>query len=218
MHITDRSETIDAVLDRSEVFEHAILNCFPDSGVVLALTRPQHELTAAACSISIEHAHVLRAAFLVDAPNSASAVLRLQYEALLRGVWLMFAATTAQVEKLAATLDLESEQAAKNLPGYMEMLNAVKKVAPAGLAEPLAEFNQYSRHSLNSFVHGGIHPLHRTRHGYPAEMATTVVHFSNGLMHMAYRLLATLSGSQRRMDRVTRLYIDFCDCLPMAKP
>lgn len=129
----------------------------------------------------------------------------------------MFAAKPEQVKKLSSTLNLESEQAAKNLPGCLDMLNAVAKVAPAGLVAPLMEFNQYTRHALNSFVHSGIHALHRSRYGYPLEMGLTVVRFSNAVMHFAYRLLASLSGSQRRMNRVTRIYIDFHDCLPMAQ-
>ena len=32
-------------------------------------------------------------------------------------------------------------------------------------------------------------------------MAEIVVRFSNGLMHFAYQILTTVSGSQRRMDR-----------------
>src|SRR3954451_12395931 len=64
----------------------------------------------------------------------------------------------------------------------------------------LEEFNRYSRHALNSFVHSGIHALHRTRHGYPEDMALTAVRFSNGLSHLGYRLLASLSGSQNRMN------------------
>jgi len=74
------------------------------------------------------------------------------------------------------------------------------KKAPQGLSLPLAEFNQFSRHALNSFVHSGIHPLRRVREGYPAQMAATMIRISNGLMHFAYRLLASLSGSQRQMD------------------
>jgi hypothetical protein len=207
--------TMDALLERSAIFEEAALACFPATGVVLAVSDNKHELVAAACTLCIEHGQVLRSAFGLDAPTSGTALLRLQYEALLRGTWLMFAATATQVEKLASALDVEAEQGAKNLPGYSEMLNAVVKAAPEGLTAPLAEFNQYSRHALNSFVHSGIHALHRTRHGYPAEMALTVVRFSNGLSNFGYRLLASLSGSQRRLDRVTRLYLDFSDCLPM---
>lgn len=206
-----------ALLERSESFEMAIVGCFPEYGASLAFLNSQGELVGSACDLCVEHARTLRAAFAVGSPNSGSAVLRLQYEALLRAAWLMFAATPAQIERLAKTLDLESEQAAKNLPGYLEMLNAVGKVAPEALAVPLAEFNQYSRHALNSFVHSGIHALHRVRHGYPLELALTVVRFSNAIMHFAYRLLATLSGSQQRMDRVTRIYVDFRDCVPMAK-
>ena len=70
---------------------------------------------------------------------------------------------------------------------------------------------------LGSFVHSGIHPLRRAREGFPLEMASTIVRFSNGLMHFAYRMLASLSGSQRRMDRVTHLYKEFTDCVPMAQ-
>lgn len=205
------------LLERSEAFEEVILACFTEAGFVLAVANQQHELVATACTLCIEHASVLRAAFSVAAPNSGAAVLRLQYEALLRAAWLLYAASPSHIEKLARALDLEAEQAAKNLPGHMEMLEAVVKKAPEGLAAPIAEFNQYSRHALNSFVHSGIHPLRRAREGFPLEMASTLVRFSNGLMHFAYRMLASLSGSQRRMDRVTHLYKEFTDCVPMAK-
>lgn len=207
---------IDALLEQSAAFEQAIQECFPDSGFVLTGDSPRHQLVATACVLCIEHASVLRAAFAIGSPNSGSAVLRLQYEALLRAAWLMYAASPTQLEKLATTLDLEAEQAAKKLPGYLDMLDAVAKAAPAGLSASLAEFNQCSRHALNSFVHSGIHPLHRARSGYPAVMGATVVRFSNALMHFAYRLLASLSGSQRRMDNVTRVYSSFLECVPMA--
>ncbi len=204
----------DSLLERSEAFEEAIAARFPEAGYVLAVSDQKHELVAMACKLCIEHASVLRAAFAVGAPNSGAAVLRLQYEALLRASWLLYAASPAHISKLARALDLEAEQGAKNLPGYMEMFEAVVKKAPEGLGAPLAEFNQYSRHALNSFVHSGIHHLRRAREGFPLEIASTIVRFSNGLMHFAYRMLASLSGSQRRMDRVTGVYLAFPDCVP----
>ena len=207
---------IDTLLERSEAFERAIQGCFPEPGFVLAVESQQHELVATACVLCIEHAGVLRVAFTIAAPNSGSAILRLQYEALLRAAWLLYAASPDHIAKLAAVLDVEAEQAAKKLPGYLDMLEAVVKKAPAGLSAPLVEFNQYSRHALNSFVHSGIHPLRRAQDGYPAVIGATVIRFSNGLMHFAYRVLSSLSGSQRRMDRVTRLYEGFEDCVPMA--
>ena len=96
------------------------------------------------------------------------------------------------------------------------MLSKVLAAAPVGLTAHLAEFNDYSRHALNSYVHSGIHPLRRVREGFPAEMALNLIRISNGLMHMAYRMLAMLMGAQRRMDKVTHLYKQFTDCCPMA--
>jgi hypothetical protein len=209
--------TFSTLIERSEAFEETLATCFPEVGFVLAVSDQKHKLVATACVLCIEHARVLRTAFAIAAPNSGSAVLRLQYEALLRAAWLLYAASPGHIDKLARALDLEAEQAAKNLPGYMEMLEAVIKKTPEGLAAPIAEFNQYSRHALNSFVHSGIHPLRRAREGFPLEIASTIMRHSNGLMHFAYRMLASLSGSQRRMDRVTHLYKEFTDCMPMAK-
>lgn len=208
---------LDILLERSEAFEAAIVACFPDAGLVLAVSDQRHELVATACTLCIEHASVLREAFAVAAPNSGTAVLRLQHEALLRAAWLLYSASPAHIGKLAQALDPEAEHAAKNLPGYMEMLESVVKKAPRGLSVPIAEFNEYSRHALNSFIHSGIHPLRRAREGFPLDLAATMVRFSNGLMHLSYRMLASLSGSQRRMHRVTHLFREFSDCVPMAK-
>lgn len=203
-------------LQRSDAFEEALQDCFPDEGLVLAMPSPQHELVASACAISIEHARVLRASFALDAPHAGTALLRLQFEALLRAAWLLFAASPTHIAKLSACLGQEAEQAAKNLPSYQEMLSEVEKRAPAGLTAPLVEFNQNTRHALNSFVHTGIHPLSRHRQGYPLEQALTLVKFSNAVMHFAYRLLASLTGRQPLMDAVTQKYHGFSDCLPIA--
>lgn len=183
---------------------------------MLAIETVQNELAASACHLCIEHASVVREAFIIDAPNSASGLLRMQYEALLRAAWLIFVATPAHIGKLSPDLTPEAEFAAKNLRRSGDMLAKVLEVAPPGLTMHLAEFNQYSRHALNSYVHSGIHPLSRIRDGFPEKMVLTLLRFSNGFMDIAYQLLAMFTGSQRRMDRVTHLYERFIDCCPMA--
>ncbi len=207
---------IETLLIRSSEFELALQAEFPDAELSIPGATPQRELVAVAAMLALEHGLALRTAFQVGAPNAGAALLRLQYEALLRAAWLLFAATPAHVDKLTRTLDLEAEQAAKHLPGYIDMLTAVQKTGPAGLTQPLAEFNLYSRHALNSFVHTGIHPLTRFKHGFPVDVADKLLRFSNALGHLAYRLLASLTGQQLQMDRVSRLYRAFVDCLPMV--
>jgi hypothetical protein len=213
-HMLD--EVLAKLLARTVEFEACLLAQFPDGQLHLAVPEPRHEAAAAAALIAVEHAAALRAAAQVGAMNSAAAILRLQYEAVLRAAWLLFAAGPGQVDKLTKALDLDAEQAAKNVPGYLDMLNAIERAAPAGLALPLVEFNRYSRHALNSFVHAGIHPLTRARGGFPAELAEAVLRFSAAMLHFAYRLMAALTGSRQRMDKVTRVYATFADCLPIA--
>lgn len=205
------------ILERSEVFERAISACFPEDCIVHTGAQPQRELVTSACLLCIEHARVLRAAFAIAAPNSGATLLRLQFEALLRAAWLQYAASPSQIDKLTRSLDKDAEQAANGLPGNADMLRILGSKAPQALVMHLAEFDLYSRRALNSFVHSGIHPLRRVRDGFPTELAETLVRFSNGLGHFAFRMMASTTGSQPLMDKVTRVYSDFTDCVPMAK-
>ncbi len=61
---------------------------------------------------------------------SALVVHRSQFEALLRSVWLTYAAAEKDIEKLNANLDLDSEQAAKNILQAQDMLEALSKSGP----------------------------------------------------------------------------------------
>lgn len=48
-----------------------------------------------ACLVSLEHARGLRTLMAEDLPTSAIALMRLQFEALTRSVWLLYAARSA---------------------------------------------------------------------------------------------------------------------------
>lgn len=134
MRIEEEVGTIARLLSRSTEFEATLLFEFPEQQQSLHTLEQRHRIAANAALLAIEHARALRASAQVEAMNSAAGLLRLQYEAVLRAAWLLFSASPGQVEKLTSGLDLESEQIAKNLPGYLEMLAAIEKSAPEGLA------------------------------------------------------------------------------------
>lgn len=91
----------------------------------------------------------------------------------------------------------------KRLPALGEMLKALERSpAPQTLRLLLREFSDQSTEALNSFVHGGIHPLRRTSDGLRVELLTHGVCFSNALAHLTAMLLATLSGDARRLRAV----------------
>lgn len=210
------------LLERSDAFrEHliALLHRTPglrDDARGLAGRRAAH--------LALEHGAAVRMLFAAGAPNAACALLRSQYEAALRGAWALYAASNEKIDKLNRPLDLDSEQAAKNLDGPEKMLDALKARAGfnqhlIGLVIPLVEIRENQWKAMNSFVHGGIHPLQRTD-GFPLQLAAQVVRNSNGISHIACRLLMRLAtqldvASAAEMERA---YLGFEDCVPMAPP
>ena len=179
------------------------------------------EATASACELSLEHAQALRALLVVGAPNTAAAVLRLQYEALLRGGWLVYSATDAELARATGDMSLQGQASAQHLPNAKEMLDRLVTMMAAqpalvGLVSPLQEIRDQSWKAMNSFVHAGLHPLHRSSEGFPAPLADQFVRNSNGMMHMAARLHARLSlGLGAPVAALECAFTGFEDCLPM---
>ncbi|PYB78959.1 hypothetical protein DMX11_07300 [Pseudomonas sp. LB-090624] len=141
-------------------------------------------------------------------------MLRLQYEALARGIWLLYAATDRQVETLASPLSVISEQAAKKMPMFSEMLKEIHRTAPAIPSKMLQSFKDVNYQAMNSYVHSGIHPLRRHSEGYPEGLVRGVVTSSNGLSVMALQLGLILTGDSRLGGLVQEIQMDYSDLLP----
>ncbi|RYF41677.1 MAG: hypothetical protein EOO25_09105 [Comamonadaceae bacterium] len=203
------------LLQRSAQFQDALVASF-GSGVMLFDESPRRFASASACELSIEHAGVLRLAFGSGAPHSAIALLRLQYEALLRAAWLLHAASVEEVAWLTAPPDSAHVQQASDLPPAGLMLQQLAAKAQPGLVLPLQQFNTISLKVLHSHVHSGQHAPRRVASGFPEAQAREIVRNSNGLLHMAYRLIATLTGKKALVEGTVGVYQDFTDCLPAA--
>lgn len=203
------------LLQRSAQFQEALVASF-GTGVMLFDESPRRFASASACELSIEHAGVLRLGLGAGAPYSAAALLRLQYEAALRAAWLLHMASVEEVARLTAPLDPASGQEAPHAVRAAVMLAQLGGKAPPALVEPLEKFNAFTAHALNGYVHSGHHALQRVSAGFPETLALDVVRNSNGLLHLAYRLIATLTGKKALVEGTTRVFTEFTDCLPMA--
>lgn len=184
---------------------------------------PRGEAALGMCVVAMEHATALRALMALGLPTSAVSLMRLQFEALTRAMWLIYAASDAAIEKLSAPLTLETEQAAKNLPSAKEMIDQIgKRVGqgvPAAAHGMLTQFKDVSWNAMNSFVHGGIHPLRRSADGFPAHLALQVLRNSNGLSTMTGMTMAVLTGDESIVQPMSKIQPAFADCLPdLIKP
>jgi hypothetical protein len=169
------------------------------------------------CALSLQHGAGVRS-LLVTLPASAIALMRPQYECLVRAVWAAHAADDSDLARLLAPLTPESQQAAKKLPGVPEMLAKLESSGPRGAAALLGRARSRLGDGLNSFVHGGIHPFARYQAGYPVSLLLDVLKSSNGLAMLTLNVLAALPQQHTGLLFVQKLHASFEDVLPRLEP
>ncbi|QIL73317.1 hypothetical protein G7048_01065 [Diaphorobacter sp. HDW4B] len=213
-------DLLEQLLQRSDAL-HVRLNELLDDAAFDG--SPRGEASLGMCVVAMEHAMALRALMTLGMPTSAVSLMRLQFEALTRAMWLIYAASDAAIEKLSVPLTIEAEQAAKNLPSAKDMIDQMgKRVGqgvPAAAHQMLAHFKDVSWNAMNSFVHGGIHPLRRSAEGFPVHLALQVLRNSNGLTTMTGMTMAILTGDETIAKPMSKIQPAFADCLPdLLKP
>lgn len=207
---------LEQVLHRSDELDDTIMQLLGAEAYRPANDTSRVSTSVGAAAVSIEHARALRCLIEVDHPSSAIALLRLQFEALTRAVWMLYAASDSDVSLAAAVLSPKTEKDASKLPGVSRMLSELGKTTAPSAAAPTAMLNKFketSLNALNSFVHGGIHPLQRHQEGYPEKLIFQVLECSNGLLTMSGMILSVLTGNQLLAIRMNRVHLGFEDCI-----
>ena len=203
--------TIEALLARSHALHEAVVRIIGD-----ALPYPGKRFAVAmdACDVAFEHASAVRSLVGTGMPISATALLRVQFEALTRAMWLLYAATDSDIENLSSPLAEETAKAANKLPMAAEMLKALEKHGPPAAVRPLTQFRVMSASPMNSFIHSGVHSLTRQREGFPAPLLDQIIRSSNGFNTMCAMLVAVLTGDASWIAEVRKIQVLFLNVLP----
>ena len=154
------------------------------------------ELSVVLAQASFEFALSVRLLCASGQLLGASACLRSQFEALIRSVWAYHRATDGEVERLSRhDLSLETQQQARNIPQASAMLEELEKNPNLlGFTSAVREFRDCAWGPLNSFVHSGIHAIHRTKFGAPPQLIQNTFKVSNGFCFLGYNHLGILTG------------------------
>ncbi len=166
------------------------------------------------CGVAFEHAESTKMLIATGNFTSALGLVRLQYEALLRAIWLLYAAPESAVSKLMGEFTREAVGNSEKLPMQAEMIKALEGKAPKAAMISLSNFKEHQWKPLSSYVHGGIHALTRHSKGYPVILLAQVVRVSNGLSTMTAMLLLIISNDQTRVGQLSAIQSAFADCLP----
>lgn len=204
---------LNRVIARSSEFEAELASIFES---VTFPSDSKSQVIITTYEIAQEHAIALRELIKHRLLTSGMAMLRLQFEAVVKELWVLYIASDTFINKLIAPLTLESEQVASNsLPTCKVMLSEIERKGPVGLHRHLGTFKDQSWRALNSFVHSGIHAISRHRNGYPAQLFINVVRQSNNLTHLSAVGLASYSQDQELALHVAMLFKKFGDCLQL---
>ena len=179
---------------------------------------PKVSLSATLAVSSLQFAAAARVLCAGGLLLGASAILRSQFEALLRSVWVLHQATEIQIDRLSADLNLETQQANTKIPMASEMLAELEKIPQLkNLVFSLNEFKSSSLAPLNSFVHSGIHAVHWTKHGAPPQLLDTVFRSSNGLAVLAFMGIGILTGRPNVQSELIAASSSFTSVLPKPR-
>jgi hypothetical protein len=203
-----------ALIDRTVSFQEAVLEHVNSVPLIEGL---RYLVSFQSGLLSLHHAAGAIVLIRSGLIASAYALMRPQYESLVRGIWLLHSASDTWVDKLSERLTVESAQRANEGPMLAEMLKQLEsdRDAPAQIVEQLKQYRDMTWKALNSYAHGGIHPLSRTMAGYPANLTYDVVRNSNAIVALATQLLTILSGNPQDMEAVRRFHVEYSDCLPI---
>jgi hypothetical protein len=209
---------IGKILERSLQLHEAVAQTLGLDDQDTELIERSTAVAITSASLSMEHADSLLVLMTRGNPNTATAVLRMQFESMLRGAWAIYAATEAEVEALERELTVEADRQARKVAVYAKMLEALRKEdcpVPRLLVDEIGRFDTVLRHSLNSFVHGGFQPLKHHGAGFSLDLAIQVIETSNAILTMAAALLAVLIADEGQcLARLNALIPEFRDVLP----
>lgn len=174
-------------------------------------------ITASAdfCILALEHAESVRNLAERQLYASCIALMRVQFETLVRGIWALYCASDEDIHKITVDLTSIAQQQAEKIPMAHDMLLALGEKPQAAVPfNALSEFKEHSWKPLNSYVHAGMHPLARQRGGYPIQFIEQLIKISNGLVVISVMHLCILTGNGELQKQISPLHTRFADCLP----
>lgn len=208
------SAVFDAALERSAELAAFVRASWESSPISV---EPRARVVQGLCLVSLDHGYAVLG-LLPQSPASAIALVRPQYESLVRSVWAKHVARESDLQLLLAPLTAKTQQAAKKLSGVPDMLAALEEHGPPGAAALLGRARTRLGDGLNSFIHGGIHPFARQKEGYPPALLLDVLKNSNALSTLTLIMLASLTEEEEASAILPMLHASFMDVLPALEP
>ncbi len=167
--------------------------------------------------LSFEHGYSLLKLVDLGLVSSGFALMRPQFECLIRGFWLMYTDTDAWLHKVESLGNVGVDELKKFEPPMLaDMFKALERSeAPAQILSQLKSYREINNITLNSFTHGGLIALVGNGAGYKPKSVYDSLRKSNAVTAINLQMLSILTGIEEAMSPVREMHRRFTDCLPI---
>lgn len=176
------------------------------------------DLAIVLATVAIEHAQSILLLISEGRHSSALALVRVQFEALLRGFWLYFAASDAAVARCVAPVPPGATKEPDLFPTVTDMLARIDGKAPATAVRAMTEFKAAAWGAMNSFTHGNLRVLAGQRNGYHPGLLSQTIQNSNGAAMFATMLLGQAANRADLLLAAVAMSRTHARYLPPFKP
>ncbi len=200
--------SVNSVLERSEQLDIEIASQFKP----YRFKSNKDRIIQICCDISFQHAKSLRVLYDLELNGTATAILRMQFESVVRLMWLHFSAADSFVESYTGGISVDHPP--KEFPTVTEMIEKIKNSGVKGTGEMLEEFKNAGWKGMNNHIHNGYLALSRHASSYPAKLVVQIICSSNALNVMTAMVLARVNLSQTDLHFVKSLQLSYQDIMP----
>jgi hypothetical protein len=166
--------------------------------------------------LSFEHAKAALLLIENELHSPGFSLYRPQFESLVRGIWLLHAASDEWIEKLSKPLTEDNFRKANQSLMLADMIKELdNSSAPPHLIHELKSYRDATWKALNSYAHSGFLPLALAEFDYPPELGIDAILNSNALVSINAQLFTIVSGVPINMAQVRDLLVKFNDCIPI---
>lgn len=204
-------ESVNRMLEQSAALNEQLADLF-------SAPRPPQSarelLTVAMCSVAMEHWCSQRILIEAGCHTTAMALVRLQFEFVVRAIWMHHGATDKWIETFTSPMDPGQLAEPVLGPGVEPMLETIAKRAPAPIGAMLLQLKAGSWQPMHSYVHGGVRSVAQTLAGATPYQLTSVLRNANGLAMLAANLLLIVQNDTSKAGRIREIQLANLECLP----
>lgn len=206
------------MLERTDLFHEAISKVL---GNLPRDSSTRGKLTTLFLALAERHWLSHRVLMASGLTHSAIPLMRLQFEATVKGFWVKFAAREAWIEKVATQETRDGRPVEPKWKSIAELLDDLGKTAHPLIGVQLAEFRDSNLRPLHAFIHSGVLALSTLSGGLPESFCCELVRIANGLSSLSATLIAEMSsettGDADARYALLQAQLDHLDCLPAIR-